>query len=70
MLSEDLIAEGDRVVHRITYRTTLTGTVLGVEVSEQPAMLTHIEMWRVANGKIVEHWGGSARRQHLFDQLH
>lgn len=69
ILSEDLIAEGDRVVHRVTYRTTVTGSVLGVDVSERPATLTHIEMWRVTEGKIVEHWGGLGEAQHLFDQI-
>jgi hypothetical protein len=26
-------------------------------------------MWRVADGKIVEHWGGLAEAQRLSDQL-
>ncbi len=68
-LEDDLIAEGDLVVHRSVYRTKVTGEVLGVTAHERPVEVTHIEMWRVTNGKIVEHWGGLGEAHHLYTQL-
>jgi predicted ester cyclase len=69
VLADDLVAEGDLVVHRTTYRTRATGEVLGVAGDDRPVTVTHIEMWRVTNGKIIEHWGGLGEAHHLYAQL-
>jgi hypothetical protein len=69
VLHDVLVADGDHVVHSVTYRTTVDGTVLGIEGSGRSVTLTHIEMWRVEGGKIVEHRGGIGEAQHLYTQL-
>jgi len=57
-VSSDLIAEGDLVVHRSTERVRHVGEVLGVPATGRVVTVEHVEMWRVTDGKIVEHWGG------------
>ncbi len=57
-LSSDLIAEDDLVVHRSTIRVRHTGVALGVPPTGRVLTCEHVEMWRVTDGKIVEHWGG------------
>jgi steroid delta-isomerase-like uncharacterized protein len=53
---EDMVAEGDRVVVRNTWRGTHTGPFMGVPPTGRPFVLKGIVMWRVAGGKIVERW--------------
>lgn len=58
---EDVIAEGDRVVCRVTVRGTHSGPLEFVQFPMPPTGKTvtssAIHVFRVANGKIVEHWG-------------
>jgi steroid delta-isomerase-like uncharacterized protein len=54
---EDLIAEGDKVVFRIIIRGTQQGMLMGVPPTGKQVTLTAIDIARVADGKIVEHWG-------------
>lgn len=58
---DDLIAEGARVVVRTTWRGTHTGIYEGVSPTGQQVARTMIQIFTVANGKIVEEWneGGS-----------
>ena len=69
IISEALIAEGDLVVHRVSLRTSHVGSVLGIEATGRPVQMNEVEMWRVENGKIVEHWGGVGEAQHLYEQI-
>jgi predicted ester cyclase len=55
--TEDLIAEGDRVVERYSFRGTNTGSFLGAPPTGRPVQSSSISIYRIANGKIVEHWG-------------
>ena len=57
-LESVLVAEGDLVVHRSRSRARHVGEVLGVPATGRVVTIDHVEMWRVAGGKIVEHWGG------------
>jgi steroid delta-isomerase-like uncharacterized protein len=59
MTIEDVVAEGDRVAVRTTIRGTNTGGVpwLGVPANGKPVEIESISIYRVANGRIVEHWG-------------
>ena len=59
---EDVMAEGDKVVARATIRGTQTGEFAGIPPTGKPIMISVIDIWRVANGKLVEHW-------HVLDQL-
>lgn len=54
---EDLIAEGDKVVVRVTMTGTHTGNFWGVPPTGRRVNLTAIYIVRIADGKIVEHWG-------------
>ncbi len=53
-----VIAEGDRVAVHGTFTGTHTGTFLGVPASGARVTMPSLQIWRVDEGKIVEHWGG------------
>lgn len=55
--SEDLIAEGDRVVARMTITGTHTGDFYGIPATGKRIHVSGIYIVRIANGKIVGHWG-------------
>jgi len=54
---DDLIAEDDKVVARITMDGTNTGSFMGMPPTGKHVSFTGIYVARIANGKIVEHWG-------------
>ena len=54
---DDIFAEGDRVAARITMSGTNTGSFLGIPPTGKYVSFTGIYIARIANGKIVEHWG-------------
>lgn len=55
-----LIGEGDVVAQHVTvhgtHRDSTMPLLTGASVSGCPVEWTFIHIWRVANGKIVEHW--------------
>jgi steroid delta-isomerase-like uncharacterized protein len=54
---EDLITEGDRVAARVMVRGTHLGPLLGrLNATGRSAAWTGIDMFRLANGRIVERW--------------
>lgn len=55
--TDDLVAEGDRVVERYTLTGTNTGPFMGMPATGKPIRTGSIAIYRLANGKIVEHWG-------------
>jgi steroid delta-isomerase-like uncharacterized protein len=55
--TEDLIAEGDKVVERFTARGTNTGSFMGMPATGKSYVTTGVSIFRIADGKIVEHWG-------------
>ena len=54
---EELIAEGDKVAARITMSGTNMGSFMGIPPTGKFISFTGIYIARIANGKIVEHWG-------------
>lgn len=57
--TEDLIAEGDKVVERWTQTMTHTGApffIGNLPASGKTVRVTGISIYRLADGKIVEHW--------------
>jgi predicted ester cyclase len=57
--TNDLLAEGDLVVERWTQTMTHTGTpffIGNIPASGKAVRTTGISIYRMANGKIVEHW--------------
>lgn len=57
-LDSALVAEGELVVNRSRNRFRHVGEVFGVPATDRVVTVDHVEMWRVENGKIIEHWGG------------
>jgi predicted ester cyclase len=53
---EDVVADGDRVVLRITGRGTMRGTLFGLPATGRSASWSEIHISRFAAGKVVEHW--------------
>ena len=53
---DDVIAEGDKVVLRWTHAGTHVGEFLGMPATGRSYRTTGIEIWRVEDGKLVEHW--------------
>ena len=57
-LDSVLIGEDDLVVHRSRWRARHVGSLFGVAPTGRVVTYDHVEMWRVEDGRIVEHWGG------------
>jgi steroid delta-isomerase-like uncharacterized protein len=57
---DDVIAEGDRVVVRSTWRGTHLGGYEGVAATGQRVARTLIQIFRVVDGLIVEEWNEGA----------
>ena len=53
---EDLIAEGDRVVARVSARATHTGDLFGHAPTGRVVSLTSITIYRIVDGRIAERW--------------
>lgn len=54
---QDLVAEGDKVVARVIMTGTHTGDFYGIPPTGKHVSFTGIYIARIANEKIVEHWG-------------
>jgi predicted ester cyclase len=54
---EGLVTEGDQVVARMTFSGRHTGEFFGIAPTEREVRFTGIVWFRIAEGKIVEHWG-------------
>jgi predicted ester cyclase len=53
------IAEGDLVATRVIARATHKGQFQGIEPTNQPIAIDAVNIDRVKDGKIVEHWGAA-----------
>jgi predicted ester cyclase len=53
---EDMIAEGDKVVSRVTARGTNTGNFMDIAPTGKQMAITGIVISRFAGGKVVEGW--------------
>jgi predicted ester cyclase len=49
-------ADGSRVVGRYRYEGTHSGNLLGYPATGKPFVMRSIDIWRVENGRFVEHW--------------
>lgn len=59
---EDVIAEGNKVVTRITYRGTQTGAMISIPPTGKSVTVSETIIDQFADGKIIESW-------RLFDQM-
>ena len=53
---EDMIAEGDKVVDRMTWQATHQGPFMGIPPTGNRLTVTEIHINRIAEGRIVERW--------------
>ena len=56
MRVEDRIIAGDKVVARNSFSATHTQPVQGIAPTGRRFTLRTIDIWRVENGKLAEHW--------------
>lgn len=54
---DDIIGEGNKVVIRMTWRGTQEGEFLGIPPTGRAISIGVIDIIRMADGKVVEHWG-------------
>ena len=54
---EDVVAEGDRVATRVIMRGTHQGEFQGISPTGKRVEVRAMDMFRISDGKIVEHWG-------------
>ena len=53
---EDMLAEGEKVVLRFTFRGTHQGEFMGIAPTGKQVTMSGIDILRIADGKIVEMW--------------
>ena len=53
---EDLLAEGDKIVARLTISGTQQGAFIGIPPTGKHATIADIEIFRMTGGKAVETW--------------
>lgn len=54
---EEVISQGDRAVVRYRLKGTHTGEFMGMRASNQKVDIVGIDIVRIQNGQLVEHWG-------------
>lgn len=54
---DDMIAEGDKVVSRLTIQATHKGEFMGIPPTGKQTTITGIDIVRIVGGKMVERWG-------------
>ena len=55
-VTEDIMAEGDKVAARCSVRARHEGNFLGIDATQSPVDFTGLVIVRIYNGKIVEAW--------------
>lgn len=53
---DDIIAEGDKVMTRVTARGTFLGECIGYQPTGRTVEISGIAVHRIANGRLIEHW--------------
>ena len=53
----DIVADGDVVASRMTMTGTHQGEFMGIPATGRSINVNSMEFLRVANGRVVEHWG-------------
>ena len=54
---EDMVAEGDKVAARVTFRGTHRGAFVGIAPTDKQVTQGGMDLVRFAGGKAVERWG-------------
>ncbi len=53
---EDQIAEGNKVVSRISIEGTHDGEFMGIPATNKPFSVKGVSIWLVGEGKLIEEW--------------
>ncbi|MBN1482929.1 ester cyclase [candidate division KSB1 bacterium] len=53
---DDMIAEGNKVAVRATWHGIHKGEFMGIQPTSKQVALTGILIYRIVNGRIVDHW--------------
>jgi steroid delta-isomerase-like uncharacterized protein len=53
---EDVIADGDKVATRGTWRGTHQGEFMGIPATGKSVAVSYSDIWRIENGRAVENW--------------
>jgi predicted ester cyclase len=53
----DQVAEGDKVTTRKAIKGTHTGELLGLAPTHKAVTIDVIDIYRLRDGKLIEHWG-------------
>lgn len=53
---DDIIAEGDKVMTRVTARGTFLGECIGHQPTGKTVEISGIAVHRIADGRLIEHW--------------
>lgn len=53
---EDVVAEGEKVLVRLTIRGTHRGELMGVAPTGRPVEVAVLDLFRIRGGRIAEHW--------------
>jgi predicted ester cyclase len=56
LIPEDMVAEGDKVAVRATFKGIHQGDLMGTPPTGKKVVLPIMLIYRIADGKIVEHW--------------
>jgi predicted ester cyclase len=56
---DDLIAEGDKVVARTTFRGKHSGDFFGIPPTGKRVEMPGVHIGRIKDGKVIEHWGSN-----------
>lgn len=54
---EDVITDGETLVGRFKHIGTHTGEFMGIAATNHPVEIRTIDIWRVRDNKLAEHWG-------------
>ena len=65
---KDVIGEGDKIMLRAQLSGTQEGDFMGIPATHKPVSIMALQMLRLSDGLIVEHWGGIEDLL-LFQQL-
>lgn len=68
VIADDMIAEGDKVVVHARFEGTHKGDLMGIAPTGKEVSVPFIITYRIAEGKIVQHWM-SFDRMELMEQL-
>jgi predicted ester cyclase len=58
LILEDMIAEGDKIAIRVTFKGTHNGDLGEIPATHKSATLPVLLIYRIQEKKIVEHWMG------------